>query len=748
MKAALTLGLLCAAPLFAFAQTGSSNDKTQGPKVRTGSRVSGVTVRFAAQDGGDYKFWIQNRSGHAITAYDVLLVPSGVKMKNNHFLCQGRCAENHEIKTVDQPAIKAGDTVPFTYDAAAVKGGAVVLETAVFDDASYEGNERAAAYLVAQQLGQQGEFDRIVFAVEQILDSTGPQNADKASRIYSAMAGLAVDADSATIVTFERWFPNVRDCAQRFPQVMKSAAAPEVADVESKLEPMLTANPSDAALTQWWTATEQFMAKFGCSGCTAKMDSPTPPVKKRMISIGCNGQPTPAPQGVMALAWSVDDSETEDDDSGDGADQVADDGGADQDSGDDELSMTEEAADLAAPAVASTTPPGGSGPAISSVSSSTIPAPASRSVPTSVTVTSRHTPMAPRLFSFSAIGLAPGWGRTGPGKAAVRPVPDEQLYDRYFQYVTQWTRYLSEGGTPEAAKDPRSPDPFPEKLGFEGRNAVTATAYDYIGARREGMTKLQPAEMNGPAGVPTSVGTNNPTGAQRAVVHFPWEPPPLPDSEAQKIRQAADERLEERDAVVKSDLEKLKARMGQRAYRQLDAYVHEICHAIEGRWVRQPLPENTMLLYYLRYIAAMDRSAENSAPGDWAELAKRRADEQQASGLSDGEETILRQVADDLQQSTRERQAQAMAGRPHGAASVPAATVAPISVPATMGIGSPEGERIRDLSVEQLKIKLGETGFEKVKARVHALYGSVTTRRIVAASDSESANQAKVSNKP
>jgi hypothetical protein len=42
MKAALALGLLCATSLFAVGQTGGSGEKSHGPKVRTGSRVSGV----------------------------------------------------------------------------------------------------------------------------------------------------------------------------------------------------------------------------------------------------------------------------------------------------------------------------------------------------------------------------------------------------------------------------------------------------------------------------------------------------------------------------------------------------------------------------------------------------------------------------------------------------------------------------------------------------------------------------------
>jgi len=760
MKAPLMLGLLCAATV--FAQNGGP--KSKEPKVQTGSRVPGVTVQFTAQDGDDYKFYIHNRSGRGITAYEVLLVPSGVKRKGNRFLCKGRCAESHEVKTLDQPAIKTGDLLAVTYDAAKVAGGAVVVESAVFDDATYAGNERAAAYLVAQQLGQQEEFDHIVFAVDQVMDGSGPANIDKANRIYSALAGLATDANSAAVVTFERWFPNVRDCAQRFPQVMKSAAAPEVADVESKLQPLLSANPSEATLAQWWTGTQQSLAQFGCSGCTARLGSPTPPVKKRMISIGCSAPQQPPPQGVAVLAWSVDDFE--DDDSADasadsGADQAADAG--DQDGDDDALSMTEEPSD--APATSAANAPAKPSEAADSAGTSIAPIPPSPSgASRSVTTTRRRIAPAPRFYPYppmaeDEIAKEPT-GATRASQGSFRPVPDEELFERYFQYVTRWTTYLSQGGTLEAAKNVDSPDPFPAKMSGEGRNAVTVAAYDYLHAWHEWNRKTQPAA------------TGDPTAATSTIAHLPWDPPALPGADAERNRQKADERLEARDALVKAEMDKIRGQIGLASYRSFDAYVHGIYHARPGRWVREPLPKRIMVVYYLRYVGAMDRSAEDEAQGDWAKSAKRRIDEQEAAGLSDTEQAILQQVADDLRQTTKERQAQLMANRPHGispagptsgassfgatidsrtpgADGVPVGVAATTSVPATFGVVSLPGQRIAESFVVQLKAKIGEAGFEKVEKRAHTLYGSITSRRVVAVSEAESkTKQAKLANQP
>ena len=98
MKAVLILFCLLAVPVVS---------QSTGVKVKTGSRVPSVSLTFAAEAGGNDSFNIQNASGHAITAFDVLLVPRGVQEKNDHFLCRGRCAESSEVGTIDHPAIAA-----------------------------------------------------------------------------------------------------------------------------------------------------------------------------------------------------------------------------------------------------------------------------------------------------------------------------------------------------------------------------------------------------------------------------------------------------------------------------------------------------------------------------------------------------------------------------------------------------------------------------------------------------------------
>jgi hypothetical protein len=359
-------------------------------------------------------------------------------------------------------------------------------------------------------------------------------------------------------------------------------------------------------VAQWWTGEQQTLAQFGCSGCTARLGSPTPPVKKRMISIGCSAQQQPPPQGVAVLAWSVDDFESGDD-SDDGTDQAADAG--DQDDEDDALSITEEPAD-AAPASAANAP-AKPADASDSMAASVTPIPMSpRGSSRSVMTLPRHIPPAPRFYPYPP--MIEDAATSGPAAATeaapstLRPVPDEELFEKYFQYVTRWTTYLVQGGTLEAAKNVDSPDPFPAKMSGEGRNAVTAAAYDYLHTWQDWSRKTQP-----PA-------TGAPTATMSSIPQQPRDSPGIPGADADRNRQRWDERMEERDALVKAKLEKIKGQIGSTGYRSLDAYVLGIYHARPGRWVQEPMPEKTVVLRYLRYVGALDRSAEDGAQADWA----------------------------------------------------------------------------------------------------------------------------------
>jgi hypothetical protein len=625
-------------------------------KVQMGSRVPSVTVRLVGQATKSYKFLIQNGNAHSITAFEVLLVPRGVANKGGRFLCQGRCSPSSEVDSAETAAIKAGGTTPVEYDSATVAGGAVVVEAAVFDDGSYAGSERAAAFLIANQIADQAEFDRIVPAVENIMASKIPPNVGKAARIESQLADLPVDVDSTMLATFYRWFPNLRDCNSHFPHMMKEVAVQEKADVQGKLQRLLSrGDPSEVALTQWWSATERYLSGFGCRECSARMASPSPPVRQRTISVGCNRDTNGGTQaGSAGVALSVemtDDSDAANDSADDGTDQTAANEAAPgdattQDSDNDELSMTAEPAEptaalaapettaLPAPPLVQPVPPVQPAPLRSpEVAANHSP----REVPRFVT--RRPVPTPPELFAFGFGGSIPGratlQGVRGAGQATPRPVTDDQLYSEYFRYLIAWDKYLSAGGTPvAAAKGGMSPDPFPVETNEKTRKIVTLAAYDCGRALQRSMMELQPE---------STTRVQAPAAAAVAPRFFPYLVLGPPSPQALRIERSEDARAK----VVTSRLEDLRLQLGTTSFLGLDRYVHGLYHVGPGR--REPMPESARFERYLRYIASLDEFASNDGE-DGKAAARLRSDEQQACKMSDKDESVFEEVADDYQQ--------------------------------------------------------------------------------------------------
>ena len=106
---ALTFCLLCATPLLS---------QNVPPRVETGSRVPSVTVVAAGVDGTNYEFSIRNRSPHAVTALDLVVVPAGVPKKDGQFECKDQCSDDPKIGTIDRPVIAAGGELKVKYEAA------------------------------------------------------------------------------------------------------------------------------------------------------------------------------------------------------------------------------------------------------------------------------------------------------------------------------------------------------------------------------------------------------------------------------------------------------------------------------------------------------------------------------------------------------------------------------------------------------------------------------------------------------
>lgn len=686
MKAVLLLCFACVLPV--SSQTGTA-------KLQTGSRVPAVSIHFDEQSAGKYKFTIRNGSGHAVTALDILFVPVGVARHGNHYSCRGRCSNRAGIANAERPLLPAGVSLQATYDESDI-GTAVIIEAAVFDDASYAGGERAAAAMVATQLGNQAEFDRITSAVETVMTDPIVQNGNSGGQLDSALAAVATEPDSAQMEAFYRWFPNIRDCSRLFPEIMQNASSKVKADVQGTLQPLFSSgSPTPSAVETWWKSTQQYLTGFGCKECATKLASPTPPVQIRTVSIGCRASTSGQTASADTQLLSEDDSGADDDSSGDGSAQTADsNSGA---TGDDSLTMTEEPN---APVGADATP------TVNTAGSTTPPA-MSRANPilpqlSSARAESRCLPMTPRPLPALR-------SRDSQEDNPLRPVLDEFLYPRYFRYVSEWEKCLGDGQWPDETIA-RYPDPYPSALNEDQREIVRVIATDWLETEGPGLG-LHPVG----AGIPMVPPVRAETWAQA--------------QQGLQRRQQMEQEREERAKAVAARVQSLRLALGKKSFPVLDAYAHDLYQTVPGRAVREPLSDRAMLSRYLHYIALMDKFASNQGD-DGRAAAKARADEQTACGLNADDQRVLQQEADSWRSSIESRRPPA---RGEGMA-------ASRTAPPRSGDGAGPAEDANDRPqrlMEKLQARLSKASFEKVQKRMHALYDSEGMNRVVPADEPE-----------
>lgn len=702
MKAVLALCFACVLPVSSQAATA---------KLQTGSRVPSLSIHFNEQSGGKYKFTIRNGTSHAVTALVVVFAPADAVRRHDYHACADRCSDSEQVGTAEHPVIAAGSSEKVSYEEARISG-AVVIEAAVFDDGSYAGNERAATAMVAAQLGNQAEFDRIT--VEAVMtDDSDLQGASRGARLESAIAALPTEPDAEQTEAFYRWFPNVRDCNHVAQQIMQTASSQVKAGLQATMQGLASSNPATpSSVNNWWTSAKQYLVNFGCNECGTRLATPSPPVRVRTVSIGCgttsSGQPT-APSNSPLL--TQDGSSTADDSFGDAGSQSAanDDSSADasgQSDEDDALVLSEEANATVADkgprgvnAVPAAPPPN------LSTTAPVIPQLSPRQAE------SRCLPMAPRPM--------PGVrSRDGQDDSSPRPVLDELLYPRYFRYIAEYEKCFSDGQWPDETVA-RYPDPYPAALNDDQREIVATIAADW---RESGFSAAVIRPPN--SGVPLI--------PQRAET---W----AQAQEALQMRQARQQehagQQEERSKIVESRLQSLKLALGQKAFRALDDYAHDLYHAIPGRLLREPIPERAMYVRYLNYIALMDKFAANQGDDGHA-AAKARADEQAACGLNDDDERVLEQEADSLHDRTDRMRPAGTFGRRVGE---PSATAPPTDAEPASGTVEPLAQSL----MEKLQARLSKASFEKVQKRMHALYGSETISRVVPADEPDTPNQAK-----
>src|SRR5581483_7857491 len=264
MKPLAALCVLCFAS--AWAQSVPSNLVVE-------SNTPSIQVSLASQEGGFYKFNVKNVSDHGVTAFNVRLLPEGTGKSAAKPECDNRCGETGELGTKTRPVIAGGGTFPLSYQVNTVTGG-IMIEAVLLDNDTFEGDEHAAARLLAQKIGFQAEHDRIMPLVTRIMGDSGLDDQGKVVQLRQELQWLSVDPDPATIQHFQQRFSNSADCGDTCTQLMKSTATSEKQLVLSKLDQFAPADgtkSSETSLAQWWQDTQQSIVSFSCDDC-----APTP----------------------------------------------------------------------------------------------------------------------------------------------------------------------------------------------------------------------------------------------------------------------------------------------------------------------------------------------------------------------------------------------------------------------------------------------------------------------------------------
>ena len=182
----------------------------------------------------------------------------------------------------------------------------------MFDDGTFEGDEKVAAFMSATQIGNQGEWERIVPSVAASLDSN-LDDVSKAQQIHSQLRKLPDSIDSAMMKSFKLRFPFLPDCNQQYAQTMKGATVAEKRLVLESLESFTSGLlPGVSTLRQWWDKTKDTLDSFGCAGCATVAPGVPTPVNADYRS--CKQGTTQDPQSAIPIIFILETAELTPDD--------------------------------------------------------------------------------------------------------------------------------------------------------------------------------------------------------------------------------------------------------------------------------------------------------------------------------------------------------------------------------------------------------------------------------------------------
>lgn len=561
----------------------------QGVPAPAPNAVPSLVVSVVDQQGNSYNIKVVNRSGHAVTAFALRLASADGQN------CEGPCGRAEIVADNARPAIKAGGSMDLNLGTSRVNVGMVAAEAAVFDDESYEGDERAAALLVAQQIGRQAEYDRLIAAVNPIM-AMSANDAHKATQLRIKLGELSVQLDPTMAHTFKWWFPELAACTKRYARSMKAAATNEKRLVAGSMEQFAQGKaPGTPPLAQWWSGMQQQLAAFGCNGCAALAMRPKTPASSQNMTQACHEEITPILLTVSLDGGSLSEAEEE---------MEA------------ELSSEDEAALDANIALADRRIP--SGP------------PARFTVVEKDEPPTQPTPLPKPLASARPVGFpltdAPDGKGFLLGRADFRngPVPDYMLYRAFFGDISR----------------------FGDIALYEMVRWDKKGQWETLGPRAGGLkdaeiTILQQAaaETNRQLRV---VFTKKDALIRARVLIYPpgwiFYAPPIPGLRALDLQEAQ---------TLNTGMQRLRSKLGPPSFARLDGFVRRVYHATPGKLVLKPLTGDVIYGHFFHYLASLD-----GLPGNLSAQQEeiKRQNELRAAGLVKKDWALLLRVAKDYEQ--------------------------------------------------------------------------------------------------
>ena len=570
----------------------------QEASVSTHGSAPSLVISIVGQQADSYHVKVTNRSRHAVTAFALRLAPADARQN-----CDDPCGHVEMVADNARPAIKAGESVALGIGSSSMNTGTVAAEAAVFDDESYQGDERAAALLVAQQIGRQAEYDRLIAAISSVMMSSG-DDARKTTQIRIKLGDVSVRLDPAMVQTFKRWFPELASCTNRYARFMKAAANHEKRLVVENIEQFaLGTAPGAKTLTQWWSAMQQRLAPFGCNGCAALAMKPKGPTSLQSAAQLCGEDITP----ILLTASLADDgslAEVEEE-----LEMEA------------ELSEEDEAAldvDVVVPDTRTPARP---------------PTRAAVVEPSAKTDVPEHAPLpspkrvAPVLPSGISFNLAPD----GKGYLLARtdfrnrPVPDYIMYRIFFSDVSS----LGDKALYEVV-----------------RWDLNGQRVENRGPRAGGLNNAEIATLQQAAADTNRqvrvVLTKKDTFIRKKVLIYPstwiFYAPPIAGLRELDVQETQ---------TLNTGIRRLRSKLGATSFARLDGFVRSVYHAKPGKLVLTRLTDDAIHSHFFEYLAVLD-GMTNSVTAH-QEVAKRR-NALHAAGFVEKDWTLLVKVAKDYKQ--------------------------------------------------------------------------------------------------